>query len=187
MIGWRVVTIAAALVALLVAGVAQAETDIFGRSVPDTRGRITIIVYANHDTGESVQNPLADLSAQLWNYQPLVIVRVDLRDLPEFFRGFAASEMKKRFQAGLARYETDCQQMGVVPAAGPADRLYFVSEPDGHSHELEGLPKGFKQALAVAYAPDGTEIARAPFPEGASAIEDAVRNSQEVPVPSQPW
>jgi hypothetical protein len=167
-----------AVVVLLLAAAAQAkggEVDILGRQVPVPGGRPSIIVYANRATGDPIQLALADVSARLADVKPLVVVRVDLRDLPGIFKGYASSRIRTRYEDGLKLYGTECRRLGCGPDPHPQDSLFFVSDPDGQSHQSVGLPSGFHEALAVAYDASGREILRVPFPSGASQLESAVR------------
>src|SRR4051812_45690044 len=161
------------LAAVLTAALSPSSSDIFGRPVPDASRRPTIVLYANRPTEDAVLKPLADLSARFSELDPLVIVRIDLRGLPSLFRGFADRNMRSAFVAGLERYREECRQLGREPNPAPERSLYFVPDPDGHSSQAAGLPKGFHEALAIVLDKNGHEVLRAPFPRDEQRIEQA--------------
>lgn len=151
------------------------DRDILGRPVPMSAGRPTIVVYANRATGDPIQKALADVSVRLAEIRPVVVVRVDLRDLPGLFKGFAASRIKTRYTDGIKLYESECQRLGVAANPHPQDSLFFVSDENGQPHQTVGLAPGFHEAVAVAYDAEGQELIRVPFPKGADLIERSVR------------
>jgi hypothetical protein len=179
------VSIAAVVTAIFaVRPASAADVDIYGRTVPDSQGSPTIVVFANHATEKAVQNTLPDLSARLCSESPLVIVHIDLRGLPHLFQGFAENDIRSQFKKGVSQFKAGCRQRGLVPSAAPESRLFFVEDVDGAPHAALGLPKDFRQALAIAYDSDGRDVVRGAFPQNAPAIEDALRgdsNGKEQP------
>jgi hypothetical protein len=157
--------------------VAPGERDVYGRPVPQEPGRPAIVLYANRSSETAVGESLASLSARLADVAPLVLVRVDLRGLPWFFRGFADHDMRDRFKGGLRRFYEYCAKMGITPPPHADSRLFFIADPAGNAHAAVGLPKGFHQAIAIAYGPDGRELARVPFPQEASVLEARIRGT----------
>lgn len=166
-----------------------AETDIFDRPVPEAHGHPVLVLYTNRTTKEAASAPMTELSVQLRAYEPIVLVRVDLRGVPSLFEGFARRAMKKSYEEGLSRYRQRCKELGIAPPKNDDQGLYFIADSHGKAHQAVGLASGFDEALAVVLDPSGKEILRVPFPRGAADIEPALRRAlakpSEPPAPKQ--
>ena len=171
-------THAFALALLVAVPVRSGEHDIFDRDVPVLSARPTVVLFANRATGDAIQDPLSDFSVRTDDLHPLIIVRLDLRDLPGLFRGFAYGNMRSRFSRALKCYKDESARLGHEPIQHAEDSLFFVVEDDGKAHRAQGLPPGFRTALAIAYDATGREIARGPFPASAPLLEQALRSAE---------
>lgn len=177
-------TLAIALaLALASPATAGAVIDILDRPVPFADGRPQLVLYANRESRDSVNEPMGSFTFALRDLNPVVIVRVDLRGIPSIFEGFARSAMRGSFEAGLDRFRRQCVEHGLAVPSNLGDGLYFVADSYGEAHGAAGLEAGFPEALAIAYDGEGRELARGFFPRSAAALEQALRRSQKKPAP----
>jgi len=182
----------AALCALLVwstgvAAVSPQDVDVFDRPVLPllSRGRPTMVLYANRGTGESVHAPATQMSVRLKDVPFVTLVRVDLRGLPSLFRGIARRKIKSSHDDSVEEYDRAYKAAGVNPPPDASDRLVFVVDNDGAAHQAVGLPEGFHEALAVVLDCQGREVTRGAFPREVERIEQAIRVSKCPPPPAQ--
>lgn len=172
----RFIAVLACLLGLLVAIPAQASelTDIFGREVPLGQGRPAVVLYANRDTRAVLREHAYQFAYALRAEHPIIVVHVDLRDIPSFFRGVARRELRKSHQQSLESMRRLFREQGQEPPEDLETSLYMVADADGAPHRQLGLEKGFHEALAQAVSASGRELARAPFPVAADVISQAI-------------
>jgi class 3 adenylate cyclase len=148
--------------------------DVLGRPVPLGDGRPALVFYANRDTREPLRNHAFDLAYQVRERRPVVVVRVDLRDVPAVFRGVALRQLRRSHHASLRAMADVFRRHGEAPPEGLEGSLFLVAEPDGAPHAALGLAPGFSSALGQAVGPTGEELARADFPAHASELASAL-------------
>jgi hypothetical protein len=172
----RFIAVLACLLGLLGALPARAAEleDVFGREVPLGQGRPAVVLYANRDTREVLREHAYQFAYTLRAERPIVVVHVDLRDVPGFFRGLARRELRKSHQQSLESMRKLFRDQGQEPPADLEDSLFMIADSDGAPHRQLGLEKGFSEALAQAVSASGRELARAPFPVAADVISQAI-------------
>jgi hypothetical protein len=151
--------------------------DVFGRAVPLGQGRPAVVLYANPDTREVLRTHAFQFAYQLRREYPIMVVHVDLRDVPSFFRGAARRELRKSHRESIAAIQKLFQEQGQQPPDNLETSLYLVADSTGAPHHALGLEKGFLQVLAQALSPSGLELARGRFPESAPSIGRAIQSS----------
>jgi hypothetical protein len=174
-----------ALCALLLwAGGVQAfsihDVDVFDRPVAPllSRGRPTLVLYANRTTQNAVHEPATQLAVRLRDVPFVTLVRVDLRGVPSLFRGWARRTIRNRHHDGVEEYQRAFRAVGAAAPTDAADRLVLMVDPDGSAEQEVGLPAGFSEALALVLDCRGNELARGMFPREAERIEHAIRSGQ---------
>ncbi len=172
----RFIAVLACMLGLLGALPARATEfkDVFGREVPLGQGRPAVVLYANRDTREVLREHAYQFAYTLRAERPIVVVHVDLRDVPGFFRGIARRELRKSHQQSLESMRKLFRDQGQQPPADLEDSLFMIADSDGAPHRQLGLEKGFSEALAQAVSASGRELARAPFPVAADVISQAI-------------
>ncbi len=164
--------VALVLSAALFAG----EVDLFGQPVaPQLHGRPVLVLFSNDHTRETTTEAGSQLALRLHDVPYVSVVRVDLRGLASFFSSIATHEMKDAYEQSVQRTRTLYRDAGLPPPKSLGHTLVFIPDRDGHASAAVGLPKGFTEGLALVLAPDGHEVARAPFPSGVKKIEAALR------------
>lgn len=164
------------------AGQAQAAQakDVLGREVPMGEGRPALVLYTNQDTRDAVWENAFDFVYGLRDEKPIVVVRVDLRDVPGMFRGMAKGEIRKAHKEAVAAMTKMFRDKG-EPVPAEIDRsLYMVSDGKGAPHEAVGLKKGFDEAFGQAVSASGKELASGPFPKAAKSLENALEKDHSV-------
>lgn len=172
----RMVVALACLLGLLGAIPAHAaeSKDVFGREVPVGQGRPTLMLYANRGTSEQLRAHAFDFAYELREERPIVVVQVDLRDVPGLFRGTARKEIRRRHHESLDFMRQLFHEQGQQPPADLEESLFMVADSKGKSHRELGLPKGFNQVFAQALSPSGEELASGLFPDAARELEKAI-------------
>jgi hypothetical protein len=175
----RIIVALACMLGLLGALPAHAAElqDVFGRAVPLGQGRPAVVLYANRDTREVLRSHAFQFAYQLRREYPIVVVHVDLRDVPSFFRGAARRELRKSHRESIEAIQRLFHDHGQQPPADLETSLYLVADSNGAPHRALGLEKGFLQVLAQALSPAGLELARGHFPESAPSIGRAIQSS----------
>ncbi|WP_338869621.1 hypothetical protein [Myxococcus stipitatus] len=176
----------AALVGLLgVLGVLPASAaelkDVFGREVPIGKGRPAVVLYANKGTRDELREHAYQFVYDVRAGKPIVVVRVDLRDVPGLFKGMAKGEIKKSHAESLDLMRNLFQEHGETPPPELDSSLYMVADSKGEPHESVGLKKGFKNVYAQVLDPSGQELARGPFPQSAGSLGKAVAETTSAP------
>jgi hypothetical protein len=151
--------------------------DVFGREVPMGQGRPTVVLYANRDTREVLRQHAYQFAYALREERPIVVVRVDLRDVPGLFRGLARKEIRKSYKESLQHMRQLFREQGQPVPPELEESLYMVADSKGAPHRELGLAKGFDQAFARAVSPSGAELARGPFPQAAETISQAIESA----------
>jgi hypothetical protein len=173
----RILVIAAAcwmgLFGALPAHASELE-DVFGRDVPLGQGRPAVVLYANRDTRDVLREHALRFAYDLRRQHPIMVVRVDLRGIPGFFKGAASREIRKIHHDTLEKVRAMFLSQGQQPPTDLEHSLYMVADTTGAPHSALGLEKGFRQVLVQALGPRGRELARGPFPEAAGAISRAL-------------
>lgn len=160
------------------AGQAQAAQakDVLGREVPMGEGRPALVLYTNQDTRDAVWEHALDFVYGLRDEKPIVVVRVDLRDVPGMFRGAAKGEIRKAHKESIAAMTKMFQDKGEAVPEEIEESLFMVPDGKGAPHAAVGLDKGFDEAFGQAVSASGKELAAGPFPKAAKALENALES-----------
>ncbi|WP_224372096.1 hypothetical protein [Hyalangium versicolor] len=153
---------------------ASESTDVLGRQVPVGQGRPALVLYTNRGTREELRNTAYPFIYGLRSAHPVIVVHVDLRDVPGLFKGLARKELLKSYRASLEAMRKVYREQGEQPPVDLESSFFMVADSQGESHEALGLKKGFDQVLAQAVGPSGQELARGPFPQSAPVIGRAL-------------
>lgn len=166
----------ACLLSLLGAIPAFAENskDILGREVPIGQGRPAVVLYANRGNREELRKTAYEFVYRVRAAHPIVVVHVDMRDIPSFFKGMARRELAKSYRSSLDQMRKMFSDKGQAPPADLESSFFMVADSQGEPHEALGLKKGFDTVVAQAVSPSGQELARGPFPQVASTIGRAL-------------
>jgi hypothetical protein len=185
----RILVVLACLMGLFGALPAHASEleDVFGREVPLGQGRPTVVLYANRDTREVLREHALRFAYDLRRQRPIVVVRVDLRGIPGFFKGAANREIRKIHNDSLHKVRELFLSQGQQPPADLEQSLFMVADSNGAPHSALGLEKGFRQVLVQALGPRGRELARGPFPEASGAIHRALTQASPSLVSAITW
>ncbi|WP_426749498.1 hypothetical protein [Myxococcus sp. Y35] len=172
----------ACLLSLLGAIPAQAAElkDVFGREVPVGKGRPTLVLYANKSSREELRQHAYSFIYDLRAEKPIVLIHVDLRDVPGLFKGMARGEIKKSHRESIEHMRNVFRQHGETPPPELESSLYMVADSKGEPHKALGLKKGFDRVVARVLGPSGQELARGPFPESARRLEQSMVSDSEV-------
>lgn len=154
--------------------VAADSTDILGREVPIGQGRPAVVLYANRGNREELRGTAYEFLYGLRGAQPIVVVHVDMRDIPGLFKGVARKEIAKSYRSSLAQMRKVFSDKGQPPPADLESSFFMVADSKGKPHEALGLKKGFDTVVAQAVSPSGQELARGPFPQVANTIGQAL-------------
>lgn len=166
----------ACLLGLLGAIPAQAAElkDVFGREVPIGQGRPTLVLYANRGTRDELRQNVYQFVYDVRAQKPIVVVHVDLRDVPGLFKGMAKGEIKKSHRESLELMRNVFREHGQPAPAELDSSLFMVADSKGEPHKSIGLNKGFDQVVATVLNPSGQEVARGPFPDSARKLGQAM-------------
>ncbi|MCE9669545.1 hypothetical protein LY474_17180 [Myxococcus stipitatus] len=151
--------------------------DVFGREVPIGKGRPTVVLYANKGTRDELREHAYQFAYDVRAGKPIVVVRVDLRDVPGLFKGMARGEIRKSHKESLDLMRDLFKRHGETPPAELDTSLFMVADSKGEPHEAVGLKKGFKDVFAQVLDPSGHELARGAFPQSASSLGKAVAST----------
>lgn len=150
------------------------STDILGREVPIGQGRPAVVLYANRGNREELKGTAYEFVYGLRQAHPIVVVHVDMRDIPGLFKGMARKEIAKSYRSSLEQMRQLFTDKGQPPPADLEASFFMVADSKGEPHEAMGLDKGFDTVLAQAVSPSGQELARGPFPRVANSIGRAL-------------
>lgn len=150
------------------------STDILGREVPIGQGRPAVVLYANRGNREELRGTAYDFLYGLREAHPIVVVHVDMRDIPGLFKGMARKEIAKSYRSSLDQMRKVFSDKGQTPPADLESSFFMVADSQGTPHEALGLKKGFETVVAQAVSPSGQELTRGPFPQVAKAIGRAL-------------
>ncbi|WP_224248405.1 hypothetical protein [Hyalangium gracile] len=153
---------------------AAESTDVLGRQVPVGQGRPALVLYANRGTRDELRTTAYPFIYGLRGAQPIIVVHVDLRDVPGLFKGLARKELVKSYRSSLEEMRRLFREKGEAPPVDLESSFFLVADSKGHPHDELGLKKGFDQVVAQALSPSGQELARGPFPQSAPAIGNAI-------------
>lgn len=161
-------------------GLASAATyDIFGREVPVGEGRPTLIFYSNAETRDILAEHVYELSYELRDKNPIVVVRVDLRGVPGLFKGMAQREVKKAHQESVEVMEQYFREQGTEPTPGLVNAsLFMIPDYGGKPHRSRGLEQGFGSVFAEVRDGAGELVTSGTFPEGKNRLAQAVANGR---------
>ncbi|MGZ3458784.1 MAG: hypothetical protein ACXU86_09780 [Archangium sp.] len=175
----RILVVLACLMGLFGAIPAHAAglSDVFGRDVPLGQGRPAVVLYANRDTRDVLRDHAMQFAYELRREHPIVVVHVDLRDIPRLFMGAASREIRNIHRDSLEKVRQLFLSQGQQPPADLEDSLYMVADSNGAPHSALGLEKGFHQVLVQAMSPTGRELARGLFPQASETISRAIESS----------
>lgn len=180
----RILLALACLMGLLTALPAHAvdAKDVFGREVPLGQGRPAVVLYANRDTRGVLREHAMQFAYELHRQRPILVVHVDLRDVPGFFKGAASRELRKIHRESLESFQGLFREKGQQPPADLEQSLFLVADSSGTPHRALGLEKGFRQVVVQAVGPSGRELARGLFPESAKVIGRALESAPRPPL-----
>lgn len=150
------------------------STDILGREVRIGQGRPAVVLYANRGNREELRGTAYEFLYGLRAANPIVVVHVDMRDIPGLFKGMARKEIAKSYRSSLDQMRKVFSDNGQTPPADLESSFFMVADTQGKPHEALGLKKGFGTVIAQAVSPSGQELARGPFPQVASTIGRAL-------------
>lgn len=153
---------------------AALPTDVLGRPVPVGEGRPTLVFYTNRHNRDVLQAHAFELAYELRAARPIVVVHVDLRDVPGLFRGMAKREVKKSHRESIAFMKQVFRKHGVEPPAELDASLFMVPATDGAAHAALNLAKNTKQVVATALDAAGDQLASGPFPATARRLTRAI-------------
>lgn len=158
-----------ALMGALPAQAAEVE-DVFGREVPIGQGRPTVVLYANRGTRDELRQHVYQFIYDVRAEKPIVVVHVDLRDVPGLLKGMAKGEIRKSHKESLELMRDLFRKNGEAAPPELESSLYMVADSKGEPHKSMGLEKGFDQVVARVLSPSGAELARGPFPQSARQL-----------------
>ncbi|WP_164007329.1 hypothetical protein [Pyxidicoccus trucidator] len=175
----RMIAALAGLLALVGALPAQAAglQDVFGKDVPIGQGRPTVVLYANKGTRDELRQHVYQFIYDVREEKPIVVVHVDLRDVPGLFKGMAKGEIRKSHRESLDLMKQMFRKHGQAVPAELESSLYMVADSKGEPHKSMGLKKGFDQVVAKVLSPSGEEVARGPFPQSARKLGQSMASA----------
>ncbi|MBU8896131.1 hypothetical protein KRR26_10975 [Corallococcus sp. M34] len=162
------------LMAAIPARAADDGKDVLGRVVPVGKGRPALVLYANRGTREVLRDHAFQFAYSLRQEHPVVVVHVDLRDIPGLFKGTARKEIRKSYAESLDEMRQLFREHGESPPADLDASFFMVADSDGSPHQGLGMEKGFHQAQAQVVSATGQELARGPFPSAAAKMGQAM-------------
>ncbi|MCY1043236.1 hypothetical protein OV208_18105 [Corallococcus sp. bb12-1] len=154
------------LLAALPASASDSDSkDVFGQEVPIGQGRPTLVLYTNRGTQEELRKHAYQFIYEMRAEKPIVVVHVDLRDVPGLFKGMAQKKIRKGHDESLTEMRELFRKKGEAPPPELESSLYMVADTKGEPHQSMGLKKGFGQVFAQVLSTSGQELARGPFSE----------------------
>jgi hypothetical protein len=152
-----------------------AETkDVFGHEVPIGQGRPTLVLYANKSTREELRAHAYQFIYDVREKKPIVVVHVDLRDVPGLFKGMAKGEIRKSHDESLSAMKDLFRKKGEAPPSELDSSLFMVADSKGEPHQSMGLKKGFEHVFAQVLDTQGQEVARGAFSDGTRRFSQAL-------------
>jgi len=148
--------------------------DVFGKEVPIGQGRPTVVLYANRGTRDELRQHVYQFIYDVRAEKPIVVVHVDLRDVPGLFKGMAKGEIRKSHRESLDLMKEMFRKHGQPVPAELESSLYMVADSKGEPHKAMGLQKGFDQVVAQVLSPSGQELARGPFPQSVRKLSQSI-------------
>ncbi len=175
------------LLGLLGAIPAQAAElkDVFGKEVPIGQGRPTVVLYANKGTRDELRQHVYQFIYDVRAEKPIVVVHVDLRDVPGLFKGMAKGEIRKSHHESLDLMREMFRKHGQATPAELESSLFMVADSKGEPHQSMGLKKGFDQVFAQVLNPSGEEVARGPFPQSARKLGQSMASAPGANAPAR--
>ncbi|QSQ19710.1 hypothetical protein JY651_31020 [Pyxidicoccus parkwayensis] len=172
----RKIAVLASLLGLFAAIPVQAAElkDVFGKDVPIGQGRPTLVLYANRGTRDELRQSIYKFIYDVREQKPIVVVHVDLRDVPGLFKGMAKGEIKKSHLESLDLMRNEFREHGQPAPAELDSSLFMVADAKGEPHQSMGLNKGFDHVVATVLNASGQEVARGPFPDSARKLGQAM-------------
>jgi hypothetical protein len=159
--------------------------DVFGKEVPIGEGRPTLVLYANKGTRDELRQHVYQFIYEVREEKPIVVVHVDLRDVPGLFKGMAKGEIRKSHRESLELMRDLFRKKGQPVPAELESSLYMVADSKGEPHQSMGLKKGFDQVVAQVLSPSGQELARGPFPQSAKKLGQSMAAAPGVNPPTR--
>ena len=158
---------------------ASVKKDVMGRAVPVGSGRPALVFYTNQNTRETLQKHAFEQVFQLRDLRPIVVVHVDLRDVPGMFQGVAKKEVKKAHRESIQEMVRIFEKNGIeVPRDLLDDSLFMIPEPGGEANEARGLGEGEKRVIAEAVDSDGDVVASGTYPAAAPKLSKALSSER---------
>ncbi|NBD08904.1 MULTISPECIES: hypothetical protein [Corallococcus] len=148
--------------------------DVFGKEVPIGQGRPTLVLYANKGTRDELRQRAYQFIYDVRAQRPIVVVHVDLRDVPGLFKGMARGEIRKGHDESLNAMKDLFREKGEAPPPELDSSLYMVADSKGEPHESMGLKKGFDRVFAQVLDNSGQEVARGPLSDGTRRFSQAL-------------
>lgn len=152
----------------------EVPKDVFGRPLPVVEGRPTLSFYVNRDNRGLVRDRAMKLAFEARASAPVVVVHVDLRDIPGLFHGMARREIRKSWQECLGDISRLYRQAGESAPSWLAEAFYMVADEEGEAHQALGLPKRFREPWVVGWSSEGRELAKGPFAAVAAPLSRAL-------------
>src|SRR5438128_1350934 len=113
---------------------AAESTDVLGREVPIGQGRPALVLYANRGTREGLRGTAYPFIYGLRSAHPIIIVHVDLRDVPGLFKGLARKEIAKSYRASLEEMRKLFSSQGEPPPVDLESSFFMVADSQGEAH-----------------------------------------------------
>ncbi|MFB1483557.1 hypothetical protein [Corallococcus sp. RDP092CA] len=154
--------------------------DVFGKEVPIGQGRPTLVLYANKGTREELRQNASQFVYGVREKKPIVVIHVDLRDVPGLFKGMARGEIRKSRDESLEAMKDLYRQKGEAPPPELDSSLYMVADSKGEPHKAMGLEKGFDRVFAQVLGSSGQELARGTFSSAARQLSQAMTTAPTV-------
>ncbi|WP_375760928.1 hypothetical protein [Corallococcus exercitus] len=154
--------------------------DVFGKEVPIGQGRPTLVLYANKGTREELRQHASQFLYSVREKKPIVVIHVDLRDVPGLFKGMARGELRKSHNESLTAMKDLFREKGEAPPPELDTSLYMVADSKGEPHQSMGLKKGFDRVFAQVLSTSGQEVARGAFSDGARKLSQAMTAAPSV-------
>ncbi|GMU08607.1 hypothetical protein ASNO1_48600 [Corallococcus caeni] len=148
--------------------------DVFGKEVPIGQGRPTLVLYANKGTREELRQHASQFIYDVRQKKPIVVIHVDLRDVPGLFKGMARGELRKSHDESLNAMKELFREKGEAPPPELDSSLYMVADSKGEPHQAMGLEKGFGRVFAQVLSTSGQEVARGAFSDGTRKLSQAM-------------
>jgi hypothetical protein len=143
---------------------AQPMRDAFGRTVPTGSGRPALVFYTNRHTRDELEKYAFQAAFQLRALRPIVVVHVDLRDVPGMFKGMARREVVKAHRESIAEMASLFRRQGLTPPADLDESLFMIPSTGGEAHAALGLRADDRQVIAHVVGQSGQVLGRGSVP-----------------------